>query len=152
MKDFFIESLENTPSTFFSKFSSEIYLSPIINCWGSIFTLYLTWGAFSLVCVPSGFYYYCHYYFFPSSFSFLFLSVFSLTDTNDSQNSRGVEGIIISFVFHVHLLTNIHSVHQDFYHLFLRNLFAITRLIANETCSLSRFAFCLPFHWCNSKV
>ena len=46
-----VENLETTPSTFFSKFSSEIYLSRIINYWDIIFTLYLTWGAFSLVCV-----------------------------------------------------------------------------------------------------
>ena len=30
---------------------SQIYLSGIINYWGSILTLYITWGAFSLVCV-----------------------------------------------------------------------------------------------------
>ena len=50
LKDFSVENLETTPSTFLSKFSSEIYLSRIISYWGSIFTLYLTWGAFSLVC------------------------------------------------------------------------------------------------------
>ena len=53
LKDFYVENLETTPSTFCSKFSSEIYLSRIINYWDSIFLLYLTWGAFSLVCVLS---------------------------------------------------------------------------------------------------
>ena len=32
---------------------SQIYLSGIINYWGSIFTLYIRWGASSLVCVLS---------------------------------------------------------------------------------------------------
>ena len=41
LKDFSVENLETTRSTFLSKFSSEIYLSRIINYWGSIFTLYL---------------------------------------------------------------------------------------------------------------
>ena len=35
---------------------SQIYLSGIINYWGSILTLYITWGAFSLVCVLSVFF------------------------------------------------------------------------------------------------
>ena len=117
-------------SSFLQKFSSEIFLSWIINYWGSVLhTLYLTWGAFSLICVLSVF------FFFLSSFSFLFLSVLPLTDTNDSQNNKNVEGIIIFLVFHFHLLTNIHLVHWDFYHFFLIDLFVITRLIADETCS-----------------
>ena len=41
LKDFSVENLETTPSTFPSKFSYEIYLHGIINYWGSIFTLYL---------------------------------------------------------------------------------------------------------------
>ena len=31
LKDFSVENFETTPSTFLPKFSSEIYLSPIIN-------------------------------------------------------------------------------------------------------------------------
>ena len=46
---------------------SQIYLSGIINYWGSILTLYITWGAFSLVCVLSVF-----FSFFLSCFSFPF--------------------------------------------------------------------------------
>ena len=42
LKDLYVENLETTPSTFCSKFSSEIYLSRIINYWDSIFLLYLT--------------------------------------------------------------------------------------------------------------
>ena len=127
LKDSSVENVKTTPSTFLSKFSSEIYLSRIINYWGSVLhTSYLTWGALSLVCVLSVF------FFFLSSFSFLFLP---LTDTNDSQNNKNVEGIIIFLVFHFHLLTNIHLVHWDFYHFFLIDLFVITRLIADETCS-----------------
>ena len=45
------------------------------------------------------------------------------------------EGIIIFLVFHFHALTSIHLIHGDFYHLFLINLFVITKLIADETCS-----------------
>ena len=46
---------------------SQIYLSGIINYWGSILTLYITWGAFSLVCVLSVF-----FSFFISFFFFFF--------------------------------------------------------------------------------
>ena len=35
---------------------SQIYLSGIINYWGSILTLYITWATFSLVCVLSVFF------------------------------------------------------------------------------------------------
>ena len=41
---------------------SQIYLSRIINYWDSILTLYLTWGAFSLVCVPFFFLYFFFFY------------------------------------------------------------------------------------------
>ena len=53
LKDFTVENLETTPSTFPLKFYSGIYLSRINNYWGSNFTLYLSRGAFSLVCVLS---------------------------------------------------------------------------------------------------
>ena len=65
---------------------------------------------------------------------FLFLSVFSLTDTNDSYDGTG-ERIIIFLAFHLHTLMNIYLIHRDFYHLGLLDLFVITRLIADETCS-----------------
>ena len=77
LKDFSVENLETTPSTFLSKFSFEIYLSRIINFWGSIFTVYLMWGTFSLVCALSVF------LFFLTSV-FFFYRFFSLTDTNVS--------------------------------------------------------------------
>ena len=57
LKDFSVENLKTIPSSFLSKFASEIYFSRIINYWGSIFTLYLTWGEFSLVCVLSVFFF-----------------------------------------------------------------------------------------------
>ena len=98
---------------------SQIYLSRIINYWDSILTLYITWGAFSFVCFLSFFYRY-----FPWK-----------TLTIHKTGGTG-EGIIIFLVFHFHPLTNIHLIHRDFYHLFLLDLFVITRLIANETCSL----------------
>ena len=42
LKDFSVENLKTTPSTFVSNFFCEIYLSRIIKYWASIFTLYLT--------------------------------------------------------------------------------------------------------------
>ena len=65
------------------------------------------------------------FFFFLSS-SFLFLLVFSLTDTSDSEDSS--EGRWN------HPLMNIQLVHRDFSHFFLLDLFVITRLIADETC------------------
>ena len=44
---------------------SQIYLSGTMNYWGSILTSYITWGAFSLVCVLSVF-----FFFLSSFFSF----------------------------------------------------------------------------------
>ena len=73
MKDLSFENFETTPSNFHAKFSSEIYLSRIINYWFSIFTLYPKLGAFSLVCFLS---------------AFFFLLLICLTNTNDSQDSR----------------------------------------------------------------
>ena len=49
LKDFSVENLQTNPCPFLSKFSCEIYLSRIINYWGSIFKLYCE--TFSLVCV-----------------------------------------------------------------------------------------------------
>ena len=129
LKDFSVENLETTPSTFLLKFSSDIYSSRIINYWGRIFTLYLTWGAFSLICVLSIFFF---------LLLFLFLSSFSLTDIKDSNDNRERRGNHY-FSFHFHSLTNIHLVFQDFHHFFLIDLFVIARLIADET-------FYLDFH------
>ena len=72
-KDFSNENIETAPSTFLKKIWSEIYLSWIINYWVSIFILSLTWGAFSLVCVPSVLVL-CFFLLF-----FLFLPVYSFT-------------------------------------------------------------------------
>ena len=105
LKNFSVENLENTPSTFLSKFSSEIYLSRIINYLGSIFTLYLTWGAFSLVCVLSIFF----------SFFFFFYWYFPW----QTQITAKGEEILIFLVFHFKPLTNIHLVYRDFYHFYL---------------------------------
>ena len=83
LKDFSVKDVETTPSTFISKFSSKIYLSRIINYWCIILTLYLTWGAFN--CAISVFF----SFFLSRGF---FLLVISLTDTNDSQDSREWRG------------------------------------------------------------
>ena len=108
VKDFSVfsaENVETTSCTFLSKFSCEIYLSRIINYWSSIFTLYWTWGAFSLVCVLSVF------LFFLSSF-------FSCRIFLDRRGN--------------YPLSNIYVVHRDSYHLFLLDVFVITRLIADR--------------------
>ena len=68
LKDFSVENLKTTASTFLSKFSSDINLSQIINYWGSIFTLYLTLGVFSLVCVLSIFFFLSFFFFFCRNF------------------------------------------------------------------------------------
>ena len=144
LKDFSVEDLETIPRTFLSKFSSEIYLSRIINYWGSIFTSYLTWETFSLVCVLSAFF---SFFIFVL---FLFLPVFSLTDTSDSQDRREQRGNHWLFCFPllpIPIPTNIDLVHRDFYHFFLIDLFVITRVLADEICSPLKFAF--YFHWCN---
>ena len=120
LQDFSVENLETTLITFLSNFFPEIYLSRIINYRGSVFTLYLKWGGLSLDCGLSTF-----------SF-FFFLSVFSLTGTNDSQDSKG---IIIFLVFHFFSLAIIHLAHRDFYHFFFIELFVFTRVILVDACS-----------------
>ena len=134
LKNFSVENLETTPSTFTSKFSSKIYSSRIIYYWGSIFTLYLTEerSAWFVIYPYSS----CQYF-------------TCQTITNYRMSGKG-EGIIIFLVFYFHPLANIHLVYRDFYHFFLINLFVIiTRLIADVTCSSKRFTFYLHFHWCN---
>ena len=141
-KDFSVENLETTPSKFSPQnIFSEIYLSLIINYWGSIFTFYLTWGAFSLVCAVSVFSFFLIFTFFYWYFPWQTLTIHRIAGMG--------EGIIIFLVFHFHPLTNIHLVHRDFYHFFLINLFVITRLIADETSSPERFAFYFHFYWWN---
>ena len=68
MRNFSVENLETTPRIFFSIFFCDIYLSRIVNYWDSVFTLHLTWGAFSLVCVPSVFFFLSFFFFFCSIF------------------------------------------------------------------------------------
>ena len=100
---------------------SQIYLSRIINYWDSILTLYIKWGAFSW------FVFYPYFFLFYQYFHWQTLTIHKIGGTG--------EGIIIFLVFHFHPLTNIHLIHRDFYHLFLLDLFVITILIADETCS-----------------
>ena len=58
-----VENLETTLSTFLSKFSCEINFSRIINYWGSMSTLFWTWGVFSLVCVLSALFFLSFFFF-----------------------------------------------------------------------------------------
>ena len=100
---------------------SQIYLSLINKYWDSILTLYIAWRALSLVCFLSVFF----FYFFSLFFSFY---PHFPCQTLTIHEIRGTgEGIIIFIVFQLHLLTIIHLIHRDFYHLFLLDLFAITR-------------------------
>ena len=66
--------------------------------------------------------------------SFFYLG-FLLHTLTFLQANRWKEQAIL-YLFHFHLLTNIqeHWVYLDVYRIFLYALFAITRLIANETC------------------
>ena len=121
-------SLSKLLPAIFSKFFSEIYLSPIINYWDSIFT----WPNVRSVQFGLCF---TRIFFFLSSFFFLFLLVFSLSDTNDSQDCRDGRGNHCFSFFHFYPLTKIHLVPRDFNHFFLISLFVITRLIANKTSS-----------------
>ena len=132
MKDFYVENLETTPSTFLSKVSSEIYLCRIVSYWDSIFTFYLTWEAFSVVCVLSVF-------FFLSSFFFYWYFPWQ-TLTTHRIAGKG-EGIIIFRVSRFHPLTKIHLDLSGFRFIkisttsFFITLFVITKLKAEETCS-----------------
>ena len=99
-----------------------------------VFTLYLTWGTFSLVCNLSVFFYFLLLFcFFYRYFSRQVLTIHWIA-------GKG-EGIIIFLVFNFHPLTNFQLVHWDFYHFFLLKLIVIPRMIAYETCFPGRFAF-----------
>ena len=100
---------ETIPSSFLSKFSFEIYLSPIINYWGRVFNIYLKWEAFSLVCVLSLF-------FFLSSFFSFSIGIFLWQTLTIHRIVGKAEGIIIFLYFHFYPVTNIYRVHRDFYH------------------------------------
>ena len=119
LKCFSVENQETTPSTFLSKFSCEI-------CLYRAFTLYLTCGAFSLVCVLYLFFYFLLFFIF-----YRYLPWQTLTIRRIAGEG---EGIIIFLVFNLHQLTNFHLVHWDFYDFFLLKLIVITRLIAYKTC------------------
>ena len=119
----------NYSHSFLSKSCSEIYLSQIISYWIRFFTLYLTWGAFSFVCVLSVL------FFFFLLFFFFFDRHFPLMTVTIHRTTWKGEGVLIFLVSHFHLLMNINLVHRDFYHLCLIDLFVIARLIADETCS-----------------
>ena len=105
---------------------SQIYLCRIINYWDSILTLYITWGTFSLVCFLSVFFFLSLSL---SSFFLFFYRYFPWQTLTIPKIGETGEGIIIFLVFHFHPLTNIHLTHRNFYHLFLRDLSVITRLM-----------------------
>ena len=107
LKDSSVEDVATAPSIFHSKFSSGIHLSWIINYWGSIFTLYLTWGGFILVCVLFVF------FSFFLSFFFFFNQYFPWQVLTIHRIAGKGEGIIIFLVFHFHPLRNIHLVNLD---------------------------------------
>ena len=126
LKDFLTENLETISSTFLSKFSSEIYLSGSIHYWGNILTLYLTREAFSLVCVVFVF-----FSFLSSIFCYRYFPWQTLTNHRIAGTGEG----ILFFVYHFYPITNFALIHRGFYHLFVLDLFIITKLIADDTCS-----------------
>ena len=79
---------------------------------------------------------------------FFFLSGFSFTDTDDSQNSRGREGIIFYSALqlppaHDHWDIYLQSCMWDDYHVFLIATLVFTRLLLDEIYHLIE----LPFDW-----
>ena len=150
LKDLSVENLEATRSTFLSKFSCKTYLSRTMNCWGSIFTLYLTWGAFSLICNLSAFFFFLlfffFYWYFPwqavsihiLSFFFSFLISTFLDYHWRFIEWQGRERELLFFLFllppaSIHSFTSSRS--QPLLPFFLLDLFLITGIIADDTCS-----------------
>ena len=84
-------------------FSLEIYLSRVINYWGITFTLCWTWGAFSLVCVLSVFFFSLLFFFFCLYFPWQILTIHRIAGNGEGH----------------HQLTNIQLVYRDLYHFFL---------------------------------
>ena len=107
LKDFSVENLKITPSTFLSRFSCKIYLSQIIKYWDNNFTLYLTWGVFSLLFALSLFIYLFILFFF-------FYRYFSWQTLTTHRIAGKLQGIIIFLVFNLHPLTSTYLVHGDF--------------------------------------
>ena len=110
-----------------SRNCSQISISEIINYWGSTLTLYLKWGAFSLVCVVSVFFSLFISLFFTFSIG-LFLDRHSRSIRWDGRGNHYFSCFLLP-------LTNNHLILRDFYHLFLLDLFVISRLIADGTFS-----------------
>ena len=89
----------NYSQQFSPEIFSDIYLSPIINYWGSIFTSYLTWGAFSLVCVVFVLFFFLSFFFF--FFFYWYIPWQTLTIHMIAEMGQG---IIVFLVFHFHAL------------------------------------------------
>ena len=105
------------PALFSQNFLRNFLLSRIINYWGSIFTLYLTCGALSLVCVISVFFFFlsfCFFFFFYLYFPWQTLTIHKTAET---------EKVSLLLFFYFYQLTNIHLVVRDFYHFFFLDLF-----------------------------
>ena len=95
--------------------------------------------------------------FFPSFFLlffFFFFGYFPWQTLTIHKIEGAGEGIIIFLVFHFHPLTSIHLIYRDFYHLFLLNLFLITRLTADEWLVLPRYLhfICIFMHAIKSEL
>ena len=118
----------------FSKISllkKDFYLSLIINYWSSVFTLYLTRGAFSLVCVVSVFLFFL---------SFFFISlVFFLTDSDDeSQDRWDGRGNNCFSCF------PLQTVHEHSFSSFK----LLPLLFTQSTCNYHTNGWWDLFHWC----
>ena len=106
-KGFSVENLETTPTNFLSKLFLEVYLSPVFNYWGSIFTLYL-------MCEERSSCFVLYAYFFLS----FFLLFFSWQTLMIHRKAEMEEKIILFLAILFHPLTNINFVYRDFYHFF----------------------------------
>ena len=92
--------------------------------------------------------YNCYCYFSTPSYYYFFLSGFSFTGTDDSQDSRGREGTIFYSTLplppaHKHSDIYLQLCMWDDYHMFLIALLVFTRLLLNEIYRLIK----LPFDW-----
>ena len=83
-----------------------------------------------MVCVLSAIFFFLSFFFFQIFYRYFLWQTLTIHRIAEKE-----EGIIIFLFFHFQPLTNIHLVNRDFYHFFLIDLFVITRLITDETCS-----------------
>ena len=85
---------------------------------------------------------------------FFFLSGFSFTDTDDSQDSKGREGTTFYYTLplpptHEHWDIYLQLCMWDDYHVFLIGTLVFTRLLVDEIYHLIELPFWVIDWWCN---